>query len=180
MKSQKKRAVLIQIAPLWISQPRDRNRTIRHPPRDPTREALQKSAKSSKRSPKSLQQSSTGWRRLIGSPKLQIIFHKKATKCRSLLRKMTYKDKGSYESSPLCINRTTQLHFETIRHPPRDPKRETPQKSAKSFQKKNPKSLTRALSIRRQNFNLRQFVILREIQHVTLRKRARNLLKKKP
>jgi len=45
-------------------------------------------------------QSSTGWRRLIGSPKLQIIFHKRATKYRSLLRKMTYKDKGSYESSP--------------------------------------------------------------------------------
>jgi len=44
----------------------------------------------------------TGWRRLIGSPKLQIIFHKRATKCRSLLRKMTYKDKGSYESSPPC------------------------------------------------------------------------------
>ena len=42
----------------------------------------------------------TGWRRLIGSPKLQIIFHKRATNCRSLLRKMTYKDKGSYESSP--------------------------------------------------------------------------------
>ena len=35
----------------------------------------------------------TGWRRLIGSPKLQIIFHKRATKYRSLLRKMTYKDK---------------------------------------------------------------------------------------
>jgi len=34
----------------------------------------------------------TGWRRLIGSPKLQIIFHKRATKYRSLLRKMTYKD----------------------------------------------------------------------------------------
>ena len=42
----------------------------------------------------------TGWRRLIGSPKLQIIFHKNSTKYRSLLRKMTYKDKGSYESSP--------------------------------------------------------------------------------
>ena len=42
----------------------------------------------------------TGWRRLIGSPKLQIIFHKRATKYRSLLWKMTYKDKGSYESSP--------------------------------------------------------------------------------
>ena len=45
----------------------------------------------------------TGWRRLIGSPKLQIIFHKRATKYRSLLRKITYKDKGSYESSPPCI-----------------------------------------------------------------------------
>jgi len=33
---------------------------------------------------------------------LQIIFHKRATKYRSLLRKMTYKDKGSYESSPPC------------------------------------------------------------------------------
>jgi len=44
----------------------------------------------------------TGWRRLIGSPKLQIIFHKRATQYRSLLRKMTYKDKGSYESSPPC------------------------------------------------------------------------------
>ena len=44
----------------------------------------------------------TGWRRLIGSPKLQIISHKRATKYRSLLRKMTYKDKGSYESLPSC------------------------------------------------------------------------------
>jgi len=44
----------------------------------------------------------TGWRWLIGSPKLQIIVHKRATKYRSLLRKMTYKDKGSYESSPPC------------------------------------------------------------------------------
>jgi len=44
----------------------------------------------------------TGWRRLIGSPKLQIIFHKRATKYRALLRKMNNKDKGSYESSPPC------------------------------------------------------------------------------
>jgi len=43
-----------------------------------------------------------GWRRLIGSPKLQINFHKRDTKCRALLRKMTYSDKGSYESSPPC------------------------------------------------------------------------------
>jgi len=44
----------------------------------------------------------SGWRRLIGSPKLQIIFHKRVTKYRSLVRKMTYKDKGSYESAPPC------------------------------------------------------------------------------
>jgi len=36
------------------------------------------------------------WRWLVGSPKLQIIFHKRATKYRSLLRKMTYKDKGKW------------------------------------------------------------------------------------
>jgi len=46
----------------------------------------------------------TGWRRLIGSPKLQIIFHKRATKCRALLRKMTYSDKVSYESSRPCMD----------------------------------------------------------------------------
>ena len=33
---------------------------------------------------------------------MQIIFHKRATRYRSLLRKMTDKDKGSYESSPPC------------------------------------------------------------------------------
>ena len=36
--------------------------------------------------------------RLIGSPKLQIIFHKRATKYTSLLWKMTYKDKGLYST----------------------------------------------------------------------------------
>jgi len=44
----------------------------------------------------------TGCRRLIESPKLQIISHKSATKCSSLLRKMIYIDKGSYASSPPC------------------------------------------------------------------------------
>jgi len=54
----------------------------------------------------------TGWRRLIGSPKLQIIFHKRATKYRALLRKMTYKDKGSYGSLPPCTIATgmSSLH----------------------------------------------------------------------
>jgi len=52
--------------------------------------------------------STTGCRRLTGSPKLQIIFHKRATKYRSILKKMTYKDKGSYQSSPPC--RTRCIH----------------------------------------------------------------------
>jgi len=55
----------------------------------------------------------TGWRRLIGYPKLQIIFHKRATKYRSLLRKMTYKDNGSYESSPPCTHTHSQ-HTHTL------------------------------------------------------------------
>ena len=50
----------------------------------------------------------TRWRRLMGSPKLLIIFHKRATKNRSLLQKMTYKDKGSYESSPPCTSQTCE------------------------------------------------------------------------
>jgi len=54
--------------------------------------------------------STTGWRRLIGSPKLQVIFHKRATKYRALLRKMTYKDKGSYECSPPCRQDLPRLH----------------------------------------------------------------------
>jgi len=58
----------------------------------------------------------TGWRRLIGSPKLQIIFHKRATKYRLLLRKMTYKDKGSYESTPPCKWKTTRQTIELSRH----------------------------------------------------------------
>jgi len=66
-------------------------------------------------------QTHTGWRRLIGTPKLQIIFHKRATKYRSLLRKMTYKDKGSYESSPpytkICMYLRTHTIVSTISLP---------------------------------------------------------------
>ena len=57
--------------------------------------------------------SHSGWRRLIGSPKLQIIFHKTANKYRSLLQNMTYKDKGSYESSPPCKNARCTHHAHT-------------------------------------------------------------------
>jgi len=45
----------------------------------------------------------TGWRRQIGCLKLQVIVRKRVTNYRALLRKMTYKDKASYESSPPCI-----------------------------------------------------------------------------
>jgi len=59
----------------------------------------------------------TGWQSLIGSPKLQIIFHKRATKYRSLLKKMTCKDKESYESSPPCITHVNGCHTcEWMRH----------------------------------------------------------------
>ena len=44
----------------------------------------------------------TGWRRLIGCLKLQVIFRKRATNHRALLQKMTYEDKASYDSTPHC------------------------------------------------------------------------------
>jgi len=50
----------------------------------------------------------TGWRRLKGSPKLHIIFHKRATKYRSLLQKTTYQDKGSYECNETSKRRLTR------------------------------------------------------------------------
>ena len=44
----------------------------------------------------------TGWWRPIGCLKLQVIFRKSAINYRALLRKMTYKDKAFYGSSPPC------------------------------------------------------------------------------
>ena len=72
----------------------------------------------------------TGWRRLIESVKLHIIFHKRVTNYRALLRKMTYKDKGSYESSPpvwldahqsnrastSCVHIYTNIYTHTCTH----------------------------------------------------------------
>jgi len=48
--------------------------------------------------------SCTGWRRPIRCLISWITFRKLATNYRALLRKMTYKDKASYESSPPCIS----------------------------------------------------------------------------
>jgi len=52
----------------------------------------------------------TGWRRPIECLKLQVLFRERATNYRALLRKMTYADKASYGSSPLC---STRIHRAT-------------------------------------------------------------------
>ena len=51
------------------------------------------------KSPKACQ----GWRRPIECLKVQVIFRKRTTNCRALLRKMTCKDKASYGPSPPCM-----------------------------------------------------------------------------
>jgi len=58
---------------------------------------------------------STGWRRLIGCLKLQVIFRKKATNYRALLRKITYKDEASYDATPPCIELTFE-NFYQLKH----------------------------------------------------------------
>ena len=49
--------------------------------------------------------SATGWRRPIECLELKVIFRKRATNHRALLRKMTFEDKASYGSSPprMCL-----------------------------------------------------------------------------
>jgi len=68
-------------------------------------------------------QLTTGWRRLIECLKLQVIFRKRATNRRVLLRKMTYEDKASYDSMPPCTACTacntlqhTATHCNTWQH----------------------------------------------------------------
>ena len=51
----------------------------------------------------------TGWQRPIGCLNLQIFFRKRATNHRALQRKMTYEDKASCKSTPLCTP-----HIETL------------------------------------------------------------------
>jgi len=45
----------------------------------------------------------TGWRRPIGCLELHVIFRKRATYYRALLRKMTCEDTAPYRSSPTCM-----------------------------------------------------------------------------
>jgi len=51
---------------------------------------------------------SIGWRRPSGCLKLQVIFRKRATNYRALLRKMTCEDQASYDSTPLCSELTLE------------------------------------------------------------------------
>jgi len=57
----------------------------------------------------------TGWRRPIGCLRLQVIYRKRATNYRAVLRKMTCKDKASYDSTPPCISHTYQTYVSHIR-----------------------------------------------------------------
>ena len=56
----------------------------------------------------------TGWRRLTGCLKLQVIFRKGATNYRALLRKMTYEDKAPY--APPCMHLIKCIHFLNANH----------------------------------------------------------------
>jgi len=58
----------------------------------------------------------TGWRRLIGYLNLQVIFRQRATNYWALLRKMTYEDKASYDSTPSCMMHCRQSHTYSHAH----------------------------------------------------------------
>jgi len=58
----------------------------------------------------------TGWRRPIGCLQLQVIFRKRATNYRALLRKMTYAHRASYGSSPPCSHIAHKSSNEWLRH----------------------------------------------------------------
>jgi len=58
---------------------------------------------------------STGWQRLIGCLQLQIVFRKRATSYRALLRNTTYDHKASYDSLPPC-KATCITHLYTYVH----------------------------------------------------------------
>ena len=55
----------------------------------------------------------TGWRRPMECLKLHVIFRKRATNYRALLRKMSYKNKASCESMPPC-NTASHVQSEVV------------------------------------------------------------------
>jgi len=60
---------------------------------------------------------STGWRRPIGCLKLKVIFCKRATNYRALLRKMICKDQASYVSSPSCTANQSSKACDVAQYP---------------------------------------------------------------
>jgi len=79
--------------------------------------AMQKVQNFSKvRAAVSLHSHFTGWRRLIGCLKSQVIFCKRATNYMALLRKMSYKDKASSASSPPCSERAYFREISSAEH----------------------------------------------------------------
>jgi len=56
----------------------------------------------------------TWWQRLTGCLKVQVFFRKRATNCRALLQKMTYKDKASCNSTPPCNKFSSELTFKNV------------------------------------------------------------------
>ena len=52
----------------------------------------------------------TVWRRCIGCLKLQVSFRNSANNYRALLRKMTYRDKASYDATPPCSTHDNMTH----------------------------------------------------------------------
>jgi len=55
----------------------------------------------------------TGWQRPLECLTLQVIFRKRATNYKALVRTMTYEDKPSYGSLPPCISHTWCLTYIT-------------------------------------------------------------------
>jgi len=58
-------------------------------------------------------QTYTEWRRLVGYLKLQVIFRKRATNYKALLRKMTNEDKASHDSTSPCMYATGNVCLES-------------------------------------------------------------------
>jgi len=53
----------------------------------------------------------TRWRRCIGCLTLQVFFRKRTTNYKALLRKITYKEKASYDSTPPCTMKRYPLNL---------------------------------------------------------------------
>jgi len=66
-------------------------------------------------SPEMNRSTDTAWRRPLGCLKLQVIFRKRATNYRALLRKITYGDKAFNDSTPPC---TSIAHTNILLHIP--------------------------------------------------------------